>query len=347
MKGIFYGIVIWILLVSAKTNANEANIFSNEVTDTSLFKVDKWFSAWELVSKKIYHINSMQPVDFLFFDEQYVYATSPVSIPVGEVVDGPKIFNQVLPWKKAKHQGTVTLPDKQIVPIGLMSFASPLDSLGQTAFFVMPLPDFWKNAGVTSTELGLDNLVTGVFLHEFSHTQQMMNFGRRMTEYENKYSFKTGFSDDIVQDHFEADTQYNLQFRREVKLLYDAAEVKEKSKQKKLISQALGMLRNRQDIYFTRELEILKEIDDFFLSMEGIGQYSMYAWLIHPEGGAISKKLALPGVRRGGRSWSQEEGLALFLVLANLSEPAEWAAPMFGKETSSVIEMIAKKLQKK
>ncbi|MBK8497000.1 MAG: hypothetical protein IPL50_19845 [Chitinophagaceae bacterium] len=347
MKGIIYGIGIWILLVSAKTNPKEPNIFSSPVTDTSLFKVAKWFSAWELVRENIYHINSMQPVEFLFFDDQYVYATSPVSIPVGEVVEGPKIFNQTLPWKKSKHQGTVTLPDKQIVPIGLMSFASPLDSLGQTAFFVMPLPDFWKNAGVTSKELGLDNLVTGVFLHEFSHTQQMRNFGRKMTEYEKKYSFKTGFSDDIVQDHFEADSQYNLQFRREVKLLYDAAAVKEKSTQKKLISQALEMLRNRQAVYFTREQEILKEIDDFFLSMEGIGQYSMYAWLIHPEGGAISKKPALAGVRRGGRSWSQEEGLALFLVLANLSETAKWAAPMFGKETSSVIEMIAKELQKK
>jgi len=344
MKGIIYGLGVWMLLVPIKTNAGEPKYFSR-LTDTSLYKVEKWFSAWELVSKKIYHLNSLQPVEFLFFDEQFVYATSAVSIPAGEMLEGPKIFNKTLPWKKAKHQGTITLPDRQVVPIGLMSFASPLDSTGQTAFFVMPLPGYWKNSGVISKELGLDNLVTGVFLHEFSHTQQMMNFGRRMSGYENKYSFKTGFSDDIVQDHFEADTQYNLQFRREVKLLYDAAEVKEKTKQKYRVKQALGMLRKRQDMYFTGDQKILKEIDDFFLSMEGIGQYSMYAWLIHPEGGAISKKLALPGVRRGGRSWSQDEGLALFLVLAGLSEPAKWAGSMFGKEATSVIEMITRELK--
>jgi hypothetical protein len=40
--------------------------------------VKKWFTAWELVSRKIYRLEKTDPVDFIFFDEQFVYATSEI-----------------------------------------------------------------------------------------------------------------------------------------------------------------------------------------------------------------------------------------------------------------------------
>src|SRR5687767_12863107 len=169
------------------------------VEDPVFFKgLSKWFSAWELISKEVYHLDSLAPVEFVFFDEQFVYSTSNITVPGGEPVKGPELLNHQFVWKKALHNDTITLPDNSRVPVGLMSFASELKGEKNKSFFVMPLPQFWNEAGVTSKELGNDNLVTGVFLHEFSHSQQMQNFGRRITELENANDFGIEFSDDIV-----------------------------------------------------------------------------------------------------------------------------------------------------
>jgi len=310
-------------------------------TDTALQTAQQWFSAWEFVSRKIYKLKTYTPVDFVFFDEKFVYSTSAVSLPDGEIVDGPVLFDKKFTWKKAAHNGNLTLPDKQVVPVGLMSFAAPLT--GNKSFFVMPLPSFWKTAGVTSKEIGIELLVTGVFLHEFSHAQQMQNFGKRMSQYETDNKFSVSFSDDIIQDYYEKDSVYEKKFRQEVSLFYEAATAGN-ADFKDLTLQALQMHNARQANYFTADRNILAGIDDFFLTMEGIGQYSMYAWLVHPKGGNIAPALAVKAVRRGGKSWSQEEGFSLFLVLEKRMKPAKFGKLMFGDETVSVIDLIEKNI---
>ena len=156
--------------------------------------------------------------------------------------------------------------------------------------------------------------------------------------------YKVDFSDDIVQDYFEKDSGYKAKFRNEVAVFYDDAAVKDNSKRTDLMNKGIKMLKLRQDEYFTDSLILFKEIDDFFLTMEGLGQYTMYAWLVHPRGGNIAAETALKGVRRGGRSWSQEEGLSLFLLLDKLYKPKQWSMQMFGDETINVIELINRKL---
>jgi hypothetical protein len=313
-------------------------------TDTALDGARKWFAAWEFMSKTVFGIDTLQPVEFVFFDTTNVYTTSRISIPAGGPVEGPALFGEHLVWRKAAHHGKITLPDHQEIPIGLMSFASPMEMEGKQAFFVMPLPEFWKSAGVKSEELGLENLVTGVFLHEFSHTQQMQSFGKKISDYEKKYVFNIPFSDDIVQDYFKKDSLYTAQFRKEVKVFYEAAAAKDPGKRKVLIRQGLQMLENRQQQYFNGDHEKLRQIDRFFLTMEGLGQYAMYAWLIDPRGGNIPEATALAGVRRGGRQWSQEEGLSLFLILDKLTKPKDWSKLMFGTSTVDIITLIEQKL---
>lgn len=307
--------------------------------------VSKWFSAWELVSKDIYHLDNLAPVEFIFFDSQYVYSTSNISIPDGEPVKGPELLGQKFVWKRALHKDSITLPDKSRVPVGLMSFAAELAGQKNQSFFVMPLPEFWKKAGVTSKELGDDNLVTGVFLHEFSHSQQMQNFGRRITEFEKSNDFGTDFTDDIVQDLFEKDSSYTAMFTIENEFFYKAAYVKNIEVKTSLIKAGIDAFRLRHNKYFTGKYESLKNIDEFFLTMEGLGQFTMYAWLTHKNGANLPAETAIAGVRRGKNHWSQDEGFALFLILSQLSEPGNWAKPMFGDKTESVITLINQKIQ--
>ena len=309
--------------------------------------VGKWFWAWELICKDVYHINKLEPVEFVFFDDKYVYSTSNVTIPKGEIVNGPKLLKKSFVWKKSLHNGSITLPDKKIVPIGLMSFASELPGGKNNSFFVMPLPSFWLKASVKSDELGLDNLVTGVFLHEFSHSQQMQNFGKQISEFEKNNQFETDFSDDIVQNLFQKNSAYTELYVKEVNTFYAASNEKNKAARDSLIKTGINLLQKRHADFFTGKHENLKRIDEFFLTMEGLGQYTMYAWLTHKDGANLPAEIALKGVRRGGKWWSQDEGLALFLILENFSKPKNWAGKMFGVNTESVINLIGQELKKK
>ncbi|MBN4073041.1 DDE-type integrase/transposase/recombinase [Crocinitomix catalasitica] len=86
-------------------------------------------------------------------------------------------------------------------------------------------------------------------------------------------------------------------------------------------------------------VKMLKELDDIFLSMEGLGQYVGVAWLIHPKGGNLPIEVAVKGFRRNGRWWSQDEGLALFLILNRLTNP-NWKDDMFGKEPKYIVALL-------
>jgi len=308
--------------------------------------VQQWFTAWELVSRHIYHVNQLRPVSFVFFDDTYVYSTSGVTVPQGELVRGPGLMNHSFRWKRMLHHDSLRLPDKQVVPVGLMSFASEMNGEGNVPFFVMPLPSFWEKSGVTSKELGTTKLVTGVFTHEFSHSQQMQNFGKKMTEFEKNNHFETEFSDDIIQHLFAKDGAYVQAYTKEAETFYAAALAKDKDSTVFFAKQALALMQQRQATYISNKEQPLTTIDNFFLTMEGLGQYSIYAWLIHPQGGRVPAPVAVAGVRRGKKWWSQDEGLALFLVLEKLAPPAKWGPVMFSERTESIVDLLKSELDK-
>jgi len=331
---------IFITLIASLTIYGQT-ITGEKQRDSAFYNTTyKWFAAWKLISKDIYKIDNVRPVEFVFFDDKYVYSTSDVTIKNGNPVKGCNLINLNLKWKKALHHDTLTLPDKSRVPISLMSFAAPIADNSNNSFFVMPLLSFWKKSGVTSKELGLENLITGVFIHEFSHSQQMQNFGKKITEYETQNNFNVPFSDDIVQTIFEKDSNYLKHYNKEVELFYSL--VKNNQVNKKILNESLTIMKQRQEEYFKGDLKNLTQIDNFFLTMEGLGQYSMYLWLIDPRGGNIKKEIAIAGVRRGRKRWSQDEGFALFLILDQLTKSKNWAKDMFGNKTESIIQLINK-----
>ena len=253
-------------------------------------------------------------------------------------------MNNKYEWKRSLHNGKLVLPDSSKIPVGLLSFAGENKAAGNKAFFVMPLPSFWKTAAVSSKELGLENLVTGVFLHEFSHSQQMENFGKRISFFEQSSDYGFDFSDDIVQDIFGNDSVYISLFRHEVAELYEASFSKNKYERNRLAEKAFESIRKRQAAYFNGKYSTLNQIDNFFLTMEGLGQYAMYAWLKHPKGANLPAEQVIAGVRRGKKQWSQEEGFALFLLLEKYSPASKWAPAMFGTKTESVTDLILNKI---
>ena len=164
-----------------------------------------------------------------------------------------------------------------------------------------------------------------------------------MTQFEKENNFDVAFSDDIVQNLFSKDSSYTAVYNAEVKSFYQS--IRNQVLDTVLVKDALSLMTERQTNYFNGKFSNLKQIDNFFLTMEGLGQYSMYLWFTNCKGGNIEKSTAIKGVRRGGRWWSQDEGFALFLILGKLTEPHKWAVNMFGNRTEDVVNLIGKQLQ--
>ena len=343
MKGLT--LLLAAVLISCTSGVHQPKTQSG-TQQSELQWLQQWFNAWDLLSTDILHLPTDSAPEMVFFDSAYVFTTSSITAPTGSIIDGPSFSGQKLSWKKMRHNGELTLPDGQKVPIGLMSFAGPTKD--GKRFFVMSAPSFWQAAGVTSEELGLDKLITGVFLHEFAHIRQFKGFGQQIDSLWSKYAFgdTSALNDDIVQHTFKADSQYVRIFREETDIFYNAADEKSKQTAKQLISTGLDRLAARQQKYFTGEKAVLKDLDNIFLSMEGLGQLASVLWLTHPQGGKMPLDLAIKGVRRKRNQWSQDEGLALFLALITISDP-NWAKDMFSEQPTHVIDLLNKAVGKK
>ena len=82
------------------------------------------------------------------------------------------------------------------------------------------------------------------------------------------------------------------------------------------------------------------EFDDVFLTMEGLGQWLAYSWYVSARGPHIAPEVALREVRRGGRYWTQDEGLALFLVVDRLVPG--WQRLAFAKQPLLAEALLAR-----
>src|SRR5690606_17590855 len=211
------------------------------------------------------------------------------------------------------HEGQPRFPDGGEAPLGPISFAS-----GEGGYFAMSLPSVWREAGVGSP-LGLETLMTGVLLHEMMHIRQIALAAEALGDAAERAGIADDdLTDDIVQERFGADPAYLAAYVAERDALFAAADAASDDEARRLAAEALGLMRERRQRWFTGDKASFAALDDVFLTMEGMGQWLIYRYFRSPEGGGLAPADARPAVRRGGRRWSQDEGLALLLVVDRL-----------------------------
>lgn len=293
--------------------------------------IGKWLGAWELASRQILRVPDATPPEIVLYDSTCVYTTSAVTAGGAAAGSGPALQGTALPWRALPHGGSLTLPDKSDVPIQLMSFTNSAPDLGP--FFVMAAPSFWVQNG-HGEEPGL----TAVFLHEFAHTRQVRGMAARIGPIDATWPYPDELDDDAVQKHFDKDPEYVAAFMAERDLLYRAAEAETTAEARTLAAEALAMMRSRQARWFTGDKAVFAEVDNIFLSFEGAGQWTGYAWLKHPEGGRLDREAAIKKMLGRRRWWTQDEGLALMLAVDRLLP--EWPSLVFGETSIGAVDLL-------
>jgi hypothetical protein len=238
----------------------------------------------------------------------------PALLPTIETADGVCTYR--LPQgdfsrlQAEPHAGTLHLAGRDL-PLGPVSFADGPDR------FVMTLPSLWRAAGVDS-EAGLERLMTGVLLHEIMHTRQASIAAQAIGAMEQASGLGDELTDDSVQAAFAGDPAYVAAYQAERDLLFAAAAEPDDDSARDMARRALAMMRDRRARWFTGDKAWMSEADDVFLTMEGAGQWLVWRDMSAADGAGLAPAAALAATRRGGRWWTQDEGLALMLALERL-----------------------------
>ena len=181
----------------------------------------------------------------------------------------------------------------------------------------MSLPSVWKAGGVAST-LGLEVLMQGVLVHEIMHTRQFYFVTPRLAELNSLYHLPDDINEDSLQDHFAGDPVYVRAYEAERDLLFAAAAAPDEARACELARQALTLMRMRRARWFVGEEAKWRPLGDIFLTMEGLGQWAGLRSIVGGHGRKLDYDATLKAWRRGGRFWTQDEGLALFLTIDRL-----------------------------
>ena len=258
--------------------------------------------------------------EVVFFDSVCVYTTSAMAALRAAPVPGPRLHGIELPWRAVAHGGSLTLPDAVQMPVALTTFTNV--TAGASPYFVMAAPAYWAENGH-----GEEPELTGIFLHEFAHTRQILGMAAAIAPLEAAWDYPEPLNDDAVQTRFAGDPEYVAAYVAERDLFFRAAAAPELADARLLATEALARMKRRHARWFQGDAAVFARLDDIFLALEGVGQWSGYAWLAHPDGGGVAHDEAIRIMLGSRKWWVQDEGLALFLTVDRLLP--EWPSLEF------------------
>ena len=330
-----------LLLITVILCSGNKPVADNKLKSEEHEWIWNWINSWNFISRSTFALENTTPPKILFYDDQYVYTNSSISAPRGVHFSGPGLYDQEINWSKQLHNDTLVLPDNKKVPLQLMTFAAPME---EGSYFVMPAPGYWKKVGLKNDIVSTNKMLNGIFVHEFAHTRQMETISQKLLGFQQSGKFNYPINDDIVQNYFQNDTAYTRQFRTEVDRFYNLLTIQNLSTLKSETKRCLEVYKTRQQDYLLPINSHLAEMEDLFLTMEGIGQYAMLSYYLSENGGNLSFENALMATRHNKRWWSQEEGLALILVYEKLVGKVDWSK-LFFMTDETIVRLIENELQ--
>lgn len=280
-------------------------------------------AGWRVAARNFLKAPPRQLPTIVFYDAEcsYTYATGASTTPG---------------WTSAEHRGgIITLPNggrATVVPS-----ASNVETGPGTSFVLMSLPSIWRPIAPKSV-IPLEWFLEGVLLHELSHAYQVaatpqVSF-RALLELSTAPLRKV--SDDGVQEAFASNADYVRLFEAERDILFEAASAPTNMEARALACDGLALLRARRARYFSGPANLWLPVDELSLTSEGLGQWVSYKWMTSRRG--LPASLALSKLR--GHYWSQDEGLAIFLVVDRLVP--NWQRRLFGHDPETAEQLLAR-----
>lgn len=281
--------------------------------------------AWERVSARSLSLAPARRPPIILFDAACEYRLHPDSTVL----------------VARAHDGTVALPNGQHLAPKAVAFAS-LSSGDSAPFLVVALRSVWMSDTALMEE-DWDEFLTRSFIHEMTHTRQLPVVVTRLRAAGGLVGMND-VDDDIVQETFDTSAAFRGAVLQETRLLYDAALARTQAERRRLAQRALAAIKARRERFFGGEAAPWAFVEQLLLDLEGAAEYAELEYLR-----TSIARIPLPRLVdrvRGDRAfWSQDEGLALYLLLSELR--TDWAGETFTSDARSAVELIEESLSRK
>jgi hypothetical protein len=294
---------------------------------------------WQTVSHDSLRIKNASLPWLVLFDETCIWHVNPNLSELNLPTDAPKTkisySGEFANVYGIVHKGKITLPDRQQIRPQLIPFVGMYRN-DVVPFLVFAMPSIWQKAPHLKTESNLETLIRAVFVHEMTHTRHH-NFFNRINRIEKTMTSPEDFDDDIVQNHFGKIEDFRKAYETEREFLYQAVRETDLERKREFAKNALDVIKTRHKQFMSGNESVYVEIEDIFLTMEGVANWAAYCAAI-AEG--LSRTDAIKLIRRNDKRWSQDEGLAVFLVIDSLLP--NWQQEGFGNANVSVTELLGR-----
>jgi len=301
-----------------------------EFTDADAHWIQRALDGWELVRREFLKVEPHPLPWIVLYDAACVWdlgATDPPLFAEARNLDATLTFaGGAVQVRAAPHRGTVLLPNRVEIPIGVKA-STALYRDDRATFLVMSMPSVWRRDRRHAMKPFLDEYLQGVFTHELTHNLQLVRINRRLRRLLRMSDVPGRLTDDVIQARFRNERGFARSVETERDLYYRAVQARDAVSRRVLVDKALGMTKGRHAQYFTDANAAYVEIEGLFLTMEGAAQWAAYSLTRARDSRGLGDLAAMKLVRDDRRYWSQDQGLALFILLDAMVP--DWQERMF------------------
>lgn len=231
-----------------------------------------------------------------------------------EVLLGLQFAGEAVPVRAVVHGGRVRLPDGSSMDPAPAAGAR-LRRKASATFFVMSTLEIWREAYPEMGEPDLQSFFLGVFSHEIVHTRQLVAVGKEIARLVERDGISPRLDDDVVEKTMAGKRRYRKSYEAERDLFFRAAAEPDPAAARAMASDALALAQRRRARWLTGRRAWLGDMEPLFLAMEGIAEWCRFRLLADDPAEPRADAALLDLVRGKDNNWSQDEGLALFLLI--------------------------------
>jgi hypothetical protein len=329
-------VVAAMLQVAASAWQSRADPSPCEFSPAEIHWLQRALDGWERVSREFLKLDPTPLPWIVLFDAWCAWHLAPedtIDAVTVRATTSLTFAGHPVPVRATTHKGTVVLPSGAPVSVE-MKASTALYRNSRAAFFVMAMPSVWLTGDVSPR--ARSEYLQGVFSHEMTHTRLLVAINRRVRELARKHELVYPINDDVIQAEFRRVDGFEAAFNRERHQFYRAALETDPGRRRSMTTRALEMARSRHARYFSGSNQAYAELESLFLTLEGVGQWAAYRLTKARAGGNDVEALKL--VRDNRKYWSQDEGLALFLLIDELIPG--WQARVFAPAPASPFALL-------
>jgi hypothetical protein len=279
-------------------------------------------NAWATACQRHLRTRLEPPPWTIFYDGRNAWHLNPETARLPAHAPAPTTLTfagkRLPPLLRVVNDKNLWVPDREALPLKIVAVAMPF-AKDQKSVIVIPLPSLYRTVAGADQAKILDELFLGLAIHEFTHTRQLVAAAQRINRLRTKYRLPDSLDDNIVETAFGKNEAYKRFYVKEKEHLSRAVLAANPQDCQREIRQALAISQQRRERFFVGDKNGWAELEDIFLAMEGVAMWTQFQITRDraPRGEDWLKTLVTLSARHD--SWSQEEGLALFLLIDRLA----------------------------